>query len=117
DAIDVSAFPNVSLWPPRAAAPMDTVTKSDYFDSMYHSSAVVGLNTSALIEAGIVGRRVHAILVPEFNENQEGTLHFHYLVDGGLLRVSRDLPAHVAQLEASLHADSAGDHPNRAFIE
>ena len=82
DAVNVAAFPNVSLWPPRAAAPMDAVAKSDYFDSMYHSAAVVGLNTSALIEAGIVGRRVHAILLPEFNENQEGTLHFRYLIEG-----------------------------------
>jgi hypothetical protein len=96
---------------------MDAVTQSDYFDSMYHSASVVGLNTSALIEAGIVGRRVHTILVPEFNENQEGTLHFHYLIDGGLLRVSRDMAAHVAQLEESLHVSRAEDHSNRAFIE
>jgi hypothetical protein len=117
DAVDVAAFPGVSLWPPRAAAPMDMVTQSDYFDSMYHSAAVVGLNTSALIEAGIVGRAVHTILMPEFNENQEGTLHFHYLIDGGLLRVARDMNAHVAQLAESIRSPRADEHPNRSFIE
>jgi hypothetical protein len=114
---DVAALPNVSLWPPRASAPMDTVTKSDYFDSMYHSASVVGVNTSALIEAGIVGRHVHTILIPEFTENQEGTLHFHYLIDGGLLRVARDMNAHVAQLEESLRGFPMDVHPNRSFIE
>ena len=46
---------------------------------MYHASATVGLNTSAMIEAAIVGRPVHTILVPEFQHSQEGTLHFRYL--------------------------------------
>jgi len=117
DAVDLAALPNVSLWPPRASAPMDTVTKSDYFDSMYHSASVVGVNTSALIEAGILGRRVHTILIPEFTENQEGTLHFHYLIDGGLLRVARDMNAHVAQLAESLRGFPTDEHPNRSFIE
>ena len=32
--------------------------RADYFDSLYHSAVVVGLNTSAFIEAGILGRPV-----------------------------------------------------------
>jgi hypothetical protein len=117
DHVDVSALDNVALWPPRAVAPMDEPTKSDYFDSLYHSAVVVGLNTSALIEAGIVGRAVHTILLPEFFENQEGTLHFHYLLDGGLLRFARDLAAHVAQVGRSLQEADPAVHHNRAFVE
>ena len=67
-------------------------SKDDYFDSMYYSAAVVGLNTSAFIEAAVVGKPVHTVLLPEIStHNQEGTLHFHYLlnVNGGLLRVAR----------------------------
>src|SRR5690606_5766746 len=50
------------------------------FDTLYHSAAVVGLNTSAQLEAGIVGRPVLTILAPEFTGGQAGTLHFHYLL-------------------------------------
>jgi hypothetical protein len=96
---------------------MDVETKSDYFDSMFHSAVVVGLNTSALIEAGIVGRAVHTLLLPEFFENQEGTLHFHYLLDGGLLQSARDLAAHLTQLSASLDAADPRIHHNRRFVE
>lgn len=117
DRVDLSDLSNVSLWPPRAAAPFDAGRKADYFDSMFHSAVVVGLNTSALIEAGIVGRPVHTLLLPEFYDNQEGTLHFRYLLDGGLLRVARDLPAHVEQLAASLRDAGGGANPNQAFIE
>ena len=116
DAVDATV-PGMVLWPPRGAAPLDGPTKADYFDSMYHAAAVVGLNTSALIESGIVGRAVHTILLPEFYENQEGTLHFHYLLRGGLLRVTRDLAAHVAELAASVAQADPAVHHNRAFVE
>ncbi|MBM3817894.1 MAG: hypothetical protein FJW14_02580 [Acidimicrobiia bacterium] len=117
DTVDLGGFANVALWPPRGAAPMDPPTQSDYFDSMYHGAVTVGLNTSALIEAGIVGRAVHTILLPEFYENQEGTLHFHYLLQQGLLRSARDMASHVAQLDASLAGADPGVHHNRAFVE
>ena len=117
DGVDLSSLTNVALWPQRGTAPMDAPSKSDYFDSLFHSAAVFGLNTSALIEAGIVGRAVHTILLQEFLHNQEGTLHFHYLLEGGLLRAARSLPEHLDQLADSLaQADPAVQH-NRAFLE
>ena len=45
----------VSVFPPRGADPVDEASRSDYFDSMAHADAVVGINTSALLEAAIVG--------------------------------------------------------------
>jgi hypothetical protein len=51
------------------------------------------LNTSAFLEAAVVGKPVHTVLVDDISKhNQEGTIHFHYLLDvnGGLLRVARN---------------------------
>ena len=99
-------------WPPtrwprwRATAPSragartrsTTTSRADYFDSLYHAAAVVGLNTSALVEAAIVDRPVFTMLLPEFRDNQEGTFHFHHLltVGDGFLNVARSLDEHVA---------------------
>jgi hypothetical protein len=116
DGIDVTPFGNVAL---RGGSPVDSGFRDDYFDALYHSAAVVGLNTSAFIEAGIVGRPVHAILLPEFYENQEGTLHFRYLldVDGGLLEVARDFDEHLRQLARSVSHPPAGPRPFvRTFV-
>jgi hypothetical protein len=73
---------------------------------MFHSAAVVGLNTSAMIEAAIVGRTVHTMLVPEFSSSQLGTLHFDYLlrVAGGLPRVAMGFDEHRRHLVDALHA-------------
>jgi len=88
----------------RGGNPVDDSSRADYFDSLYHSAAVVGLNTSAFIEAGIAQRPVLAILPPEFGANQEGTLHFRYLIEGGLLTIARTLEEHEVQLSTVVHS-------------
>ena len=110
---DLGQYGAVAVWPRDPSARVDAASKADYYDSLYHSAAVVGINTSALIEAGIVGRPVLSVLDDEHRNSQDGTLHFQYLVDesGGLLHVADGLPAHVGQLAAAL---SATDHAERA---
>ena len=73
------------------------------YDTVHHSAAVVGLNTSAEIEAAIVGRPVFTI-VDGNARGQEGTLHFHYLLreHGGHVELARDFDEHRAQLAAAL---------------
>ena len=99
--------------------PVDVQSRDDYFDSLFHSAAVVGVNTSAFIEAGIVGRAVHTIVLPELEENQTGTVHFRYLLQagGGLLNVAHGFDEHLQQLDASLANPQDGPKPFvRAFV-
>ena len=88
----------------------------DYFDSIFHSSLVVGANTSAFIEAAILGRRVYTWQAPEFAGGQEGTLHFRQLLEvgGGVLNVARDLPEHVESLRRALGEPAGAEQP--AFV-
>jgi hypothetical protein len=89
------------------------------YDSLYHAAAVVGLNTSAMIEAGIVGKPVFTIQTAEFAGGQEQTLHFHYLLarNGGLVEVAQDLSEHVRQLLDTLAAPDAARARTRRFVE
>jgi hypothetical protein len=108
---------NVVVYPRGGARPVDEEARADYFDSLYHSAAVVGINTTAMIEAAIVGRSVLTILTPSLA--QEGTLHFHYLLgeQGGFLHVASSLDEHVAQLSEVLDEDVAGAERRRRFVE
>jgi hypothetical protein len=74
------------------------------YDTLHYSAAVVGLNTSAQLEAGIVGRPVLTILAPEFADGQSGTLHFHYLLrqHGGFVECAPDFESHRSQLSAAV---------------
>jgi FkbM family methyltransferase len=117
--VNLNVLGPVAVWPPAGAAPIDPQTRSDYFDSMYHSTAVVGINTTAEIESAIVGRPVHTLLAPEFRDTQEGTLHFHHLrrTNGGVLHVARDVAEHIAQLDASVSGLRIDDDRGRRFVE
>ena len=78
-------------------------------ECILHSAAVVGLNTSAELEAAIVGRPVYTVLAGDADaDGQSSTLHFHYLLEreGGFVRAANGLEAHVAQLDAELAAPS-----------
>jgi hypothetical protein len=116
---DVDALPNVVIWPRGGAMPVERDAKADYYDSMYHSAAVVGLNTTALIEAGAVGRPVHTLLAPEFSGSQNETLHFPYLteIEGGLLRVAADFDEHARHLAEALDGVRWGEQQRRRFLE
>jgi len=114
DGIDLSVFNRVAL---AGGYPIDDASRADYFDALYHSAAVVGLNTSAFIEAGIAGRPVLARLHPAYRDNQTGTLHFRYLVDGGLLDVADTSDEHLAQLQAALGHDPSAERRRRFVRE
>jgi hypothetical protein len=77
------------------------------------------LNTSAFIEAAIIGRPVFTILLHEWHESQMGTVHFRYLFDagGGLLTSATGFDEHLAQLDRELANPSTELRPFvRAFV-
>jgi hypothetical protein len=116
---ELDGLTHVVRWPATGVMPVDAAAKGDYFDSLYHSAAVVGLNTSAMLEAGIVGRPVHALRVPEFAGSQDGTLHFRYLTDveGGLLRVAASMEEHLTHLEEALAGHNWGAPQRQRFLQ
>ena len=117
-AFDAGAFRDVAIWPPVGADPSAPESSSDYFESLYYSSAVVGINTSAQLEAAIVGRPVFTIRAPEFAHAQEGTLHFQHLAaaQGGLARVASNFDEHGLQLAEVLRGGVTGS-ASRDFVQ
>lgn len=116
---DPSGYEGVGIWPRRGANPVDSEARADYFDSMFYSVAVVGVNTSALIESGIVGRPVYSVLADDFSGQQEGTLHFQHLknVNGGLLTTAASIAEHVLHLSGAVRRPPERDEKTRAFVE
>jgi len=100
--VDMSDHADVRVWPSMGQVPVDADSRAAFFDTLYHCSVVVGINTSAMIEAGILGKSVYTIEAPEFTYTQGGTIHYHYLRDGGLLRVASNFHEHLLQVSQGL---------------
>jgi hypothetical protein len=115
EGVSLERFGNAALY---GRNPVSPDAQADYFDSLYHSHAVIGLVTSAFLEAAIVGRPVYTPLLPEFEIYQEGVQHFRYLieVEGGLLKVNRSLPDHLRELALALAKPVERDQQNARFV-
>lgn len=101
-------------------SPIDEESRSEYFDSLYHSAAVVGVTTSAFLEAAIVGRPVMTIFSDDLKQEHEGSLHFQHLltVGGGLMTTARSLEEHAAQLASMMDGPPAAVlERQRRFVE
>jgi hypothetical protein len=112
----------VVVWPagPRPVFMRDEDIQA-YYHSIRFSEAVVGINTSAMIEATIIGRPVFSIRQP--NLAQAETVHFEYLTpaSGGSTVVADSFGEHAEQLARVLREPvrlaAAREHFVRAFIK
>ena len=115
EGVDVGALGRVAI---AGSNPIDRPSRDEYFDSLHHSRAVVGLVTSAFLEAAVVGRPVFTVMLPEFRLFQMGTPHFRYLLNvaGGLLHTADDWARHVAQLTAFFDDPAAATRQLERFV-
>jgi hypothetical protein len=111
-------LPGAVFFPRAGYNPIDPGNRTDFFDSIYHSAAIVGINTSAMIEAAIIGRPVFSMLAEEFAGTQEGTIHFHHLLpeNGGCVRIASTIAEHVAQISERLRDPEGARAETRRFI-
>jgi hypothetical protein len=116
---DVPELPGVAIWHRKDLFPFGTDEAADYFDGLSHCAALVGINTSAMIEAAIAGRPVHTITLPEWRAMQDDLLHFSYLLprQGGFLREATSFDEHVRLLAEDLRDPSAAEARGHAFAE
>jgi len=101
EGVDWRGLGNVALFGDN---PIEEEARNDYFDSLYHSAAVVGITTSAFVEAAIVDRPVMTIFMEDVRQEHEGSLHFQMLLKfaGGLMTTAATLDEHAAQLASML---------------
>lgn len=64
------------------------------YDSMYFAEAVININTSAMIEAMIIGKPVFAMMIEKYQKTQNEAQHFRQLLGARalmLIRTDEDL--------------------------
>jgi hypothetical protein len=110
----LAGLPGVALWGEKGEMNAD----QGLYDSLYHAAAIAGLNTSAMIEAAIVGRAVFIVSAPEFAGGQAETMHFSYLLaeHGGPAVAAESLPEHVAQIADGLRDTAGTVERSRRFV-
>jgi hypothetical protein len=98
--------------------PLQASEVEEFRAAMLASHAVVGINTTAMIEAAIHERPVLTVRDQAFRHSQAQTLHFGYLASDtdGCTLVADSLEHHEAQLAAAIADRAPAVEAGRRFV-
>lgn len=91
-------------------------------ESVGHCVAVVGINTTAMLEAAALGKPILTVVDDNLRVGQAERIHFSYLtsVAGGLVTAANSLEEHIGHLTAILAGDRSfsgkSDRFAKAFL-
>jgi hypothetical protein len=113
------AYAGVTVFPHTTSYPADLGARNDYFDTIHHSAAVVGVNTSGFIEAAIEGRAGFSFLSNRYRDTQSRMPHFAHLLEenGGPVRPATSFEEHARHLRDAIDGIDARAPELRAFVE
>ncbi len=86
-ALHAARNETISIYPSPGELPDTEEKRRMFYNSIYHSVAVVGVNTTAFLEASALDKPCVTIISKEYGETQQ-LVHFHHLVDGGFLETA-----------------------------
>lgn len=106
----------VVVWPPNGQLPESDSMQADFQNSVQHATAVVGINTTAMIDTLALGHPCVAIIIDQYEKTQMRAEHFRHLFKSGALNVARGMNDAVAQLEAIASGDDNCAEARLAFL-
>ncbi|TSC96845.1 MAG: hypothetical protein Athens071426_318 [Parcubacteria group bacterium Athens0714_26] len=81
----------VIVLPKEGALPDEDSSLQLFYDTLYNSTVIIGVNTSGSIDAMIAGKPCVALIVPEYQKSHSDTLHFRQLLDRNILYLIKNV--------------------------
>lgn len=104
----------VTLAPKGSGTPEEELQLS--FDTYYHAAAVVGIFTSAMMEAQIMDKPVFVLLTDAYEETQLEAQHFQDFLKGDSLELVRNIEEFPAKIGAVLSGGDTRKEKRRSFV-
>lgn len=102
---------------PRAKAPVtDDPTRSHYRALLTYADAVVGVNTSAFLEAAVCGTRPVALASRRIATSQQDAPHFAMLLEAGLFHEPRSVYGALADIAEAVADPSLATEQLAPFV-
>lgn len=93
----------VKVFPKGGQRPDMDDARQLYYDSLYFSALVVGINTTGFLEAAVADKPCLTLITPLTRSGQEMRAHFKHLMDADFIEVANsysDLIAHIKRILA-----------------
>lgn len=109
---------NIAVFPKEGDLPDTSHALQLFFDTLYFSQvAIVGANTTGIIDAMVMGKPAIGILTGEYGKTQEETKHFRQLLDAEVLELVRDMDMFPATVKKMLDRHDERLEKRQAFIK
>jgi hypothetical protein len=107
---------NIAIYPKDPSWVDNTRAKQDYYNSIYHSKAVIGVNTSAFLEAAILDKPCVTISIAQYGFKQSERGHFRHLLNGNFLEVSDSFPEAASVITGILAGNDSKNAQRSKFV-
>jgi hypothetical protein len=102
---DLLGAPGIRVTP--SVLPWSDIAQREMLDLVHHSEAFIGVNTSAMLDAVIVGKPGFSIFSDEYRETHDDAPHFRDMKKANVLYLEADCDSAIRRIAAVL----AGDDP------
>lgn len=90
--------------------------RDHYFDTMYHSNVIIGINTTAIIEAAILDKPCVALQTDYYSNTQINTRHYHLLLKYEFLNVAKTFEEAKATIGYLLNNEDPKNKERSHFV-
>lgn len=109
--------PGVVVFPRTGQRPDIAGPRDEYFNTLTYAAAVLGVNTSAFLEAAIADRPCMSIVSDRHREGQIERGHFQHLLKGQFIETVPDYQTTVLKLGDILAGDDPRAGLRQRFVE
>lgn len=107
---------NLIVWPPGGALPHTEQARYDFYDTLWYSIAVAGVNTTAFLEAAIVDRPCLTVVTPRYQRTQIESAHFQHLRDADFIEIAESFNEFAILLANILSGKDTKADNRRRFV-
>jgi hypothetical protein len=107
---------DVAVWPKVGRLPESEDEQAEFYNSVQHAVAAVGINTSGMIDNIIIGRPCVALVSERYAKTQNEAMHFGHLSRSDAIEIA-DSSIECANIFAALlHKQDEKKEPRQLFI-
>ena len=114
DQLDI---PGVIVWPRGGQLPESEASQLEFYNTVKHSVSAVGINTSGMVDAVIIGKPVISVITKQYRATQIQAEHFQQLLNADVLQISDDPASCVVEIERALNNEGDKKVQRTKFIE
>lgn len=106
----------VRVFPKGGQRPDTDEARSTYYDSLFHSAAIIGVNTTGFLESAVLDKPCLTVVTQQTSRGQEMRAHFKHLMDAGFIQVAKDFPELIAMTLQNITDSDVGRDNRSRFV-